>query len=131
MQDFQSENLVECCQNQMIMMIEPSIHSKNLTTIELFASVIKSFYRWVIGDRSFFALIAIAKCLHSNSLFCRAFPVEIAKLGERYKAAISVQTHFLKVMNKYAITSSLFVCRQCAFRLHTSSRCQVYLSTDF
>jgi hypothetical protein len=75
LQEFQPANLVECCSQQIIMMIEPSIFSKNLTTIELVASGVKSFFT--------------------------AYPHDLSALGETFAAAASVQAHILKILSKY------------------------------
>ena len=78
LQEFQPANLVECCSQQIIMMIEPSIYSKNLTTIELVTSGVKSFFT--------------------------AYPHDLSALGDAYAAAASIQAHILKILNKYVWT---------------------------
>jgi hypothetical protein len=42
--EFQPENLVSCCFNQLSMMIDHTIHAKHRTPIDLLAGVIRSLY---------------------------------------------------------------------------------------
>lgn len=79
MQEFQPTNLVECCHQQIILMIEPSIYGKNSSTIELVASATKFFFA--------------------------AFPSDLTKVPETGNplavAAVNIQRQLLRVLSKY------------------------------
>jgi len=78
LQEFQPANLVSCCSPQIVMMIEPSICSKNLTTIELLSTSAKLFYS--------------------------AYPCDLSRLGEEYAAPASIENHLIKVLSKYVFS---------------------------
>ncbi len=79
LQEFQPANLVECCHQQVILMIEPSIYGKNLSTVELVASAMKFFFA--------------------------AFPSDFTRVPETGNplaiAAVNIQKQLLRVLSKY------------------------------
>jgi transformation/transcription domain-associated protein len=80
--EHQPVNLVECCHQQLALMIEPSIYNKNLNTIEPFSTAIRHFYAAFPDDLA---------ATDAASLTSPGATVEAA----------DVKKHFVKTLEKY------------------------------
>ena len=79
--EYQPANLVECCHQQLALMIEPSIYSKNLSIIEPLSTAIRHFY------------LAFPNDLRAND--------PALSPTTTLTATASVQRHFIKILEKY------------------------------
>lgn len=77
---------MECCHQQIVLMIEPSIYGKNLGTIEFVANAVKYFFAAFPADLSQFSETGNSLCV----------------------AVLNIQKQLLRVLSKCVNYASTF-----------------------